>query len=118
MANQDDVNARNDPSGGNRKSVGDEQQSGSERNAQSTGEQGGGEDRAESRGNRIDKEGDTGEDSRAARPNAGRAEGMAAPGIPGHTAPVEQHEQHSRKGQAQSPRELTHNEQPKKKEGH
>jgi hypothetical protein len=26
--------------------------------------------------------------------------------------------QHSRKGQAQSPRELTHNEQPKQKEGH
>lgn len=42
----------------------------------------------------------------------------ATPGIPGHTAPVSQHEQHTRKGQAQSPRELTHNEQPKQKEGH
>lgn len=42
----------------------------------------------------------------------------ATPGLPGHTAPAEQHQQHSRKGQAQSPRELTHNEQPKQKEGH
>lgn len=42
----------------------------------------------------------------------------ATPGIPGHTAPASQHEQHTRKGQAQSPRELTHNEPPKKKEGH
>lgn len=42
----------------------------------------------------------------------------ATPGMPGHTAPAEQHQQHARKGQAQSPRELTHNEQPKQKEGH
>ena len=42
----------------------------------------------------------------------------ATPGIPGHTAPASPHEQHTRKGQAQSPRELTHNEPPKKKEGH
>lgn len=42
----------------------------------------------------------------------------ATPGMPGHTAPLEQHEQHSRKGQAQSPRELTHNEPPKHKDGH
>lgn len=42
----------------------------------------------------------------------------ATPGMPGHTAPAEQHLQHARKGQAQSPRELTHNEPPKKKEGH
>ncbi|MDQ3997981.1 MAG: hypothetical protein M3303_13310 [Gemmatimonadota bacterium] len=28
---------------------------------------------------------------------------------------VPQHDQHTRKGQAQSPRELTHNEPPKKK---
>ena len=30
----------------------------------------------------------------------------------------EEHRQHTRKGQAQSPVELNHNEQPKKKEGH
>lgn len=42
----------------------------------------------------------------------------ATPGMPGHTAPARQHEQHTRKGQAQSPRELTHNEPPKHKEGH
>lgn len=42
----------------------------------------------------------------------------ATPGMPGHTAPAEQHLQHDRKGQAQSPRELTHNEPPKQKEGH
>lgn len=42
----------------------------------------------------------------------------ATPGLPGHTAPVEQHDQRTRKGQAQSPRELTHNEPPKHKEGH
>jgi len=118
MADQEDVNAKSDPSGGNRKSVGDENPSGQERNARSTGEQGGGEDRAESRGNRIDADGDTGSDSRAERPNAGRAEQMATPGIPGHTAPAEQHEQHTRKGQAQSPRDLNHYEPPKKKEGH
>lgn len=49
----------------------------------------------------------TGEPSRA-----------ATPGMPGHTAPADEHLQHDRKGQAQSPRELTHNEPPKKKEGH
>lgn len=42
----------------------------------------------------------------------------ATPGLPGHTAPLSTHEQHTRKGQAQSPRELTHNEPPKHKEGH
>ena len=42
----------------------------------------------------------------------------ATPGMPGHTAPASEHEQHTRKGQAQSPRELTHNEPSKKKEGH
>lgn len=42
----------------------------------------------------------------------------ATPGMPGHTAPAEEHLQDDRKGQAQSPRELTHNEPPKKKEGH
>lgn len=43
---------------------------------------------------------------------------VATPGMPGHTAPAEQHVQHARKGQAQSPRELTHNEPPRQKEGH
>lgn len=43
---------------------------------------------------------------------------VATPGMPGHTAPLSQHDQHTRKGQAQSPRELNHNEQPKQKEGH
>ena len=42
----------------------------------------------------------------------------ATPAMPGHTAPLSQHEQHTRKGQAQSPRELTHNEPPKHQEGH
>ena len=42
----------------------------------------------------------------------------ATPGLPGHTAPVEPHDQHTRKGQAQSPRELNHFEPPKHKDGH
>lgn len=46
--------------------------------------------------------------------NTGR---VATPGIPGHTAPARGHEQHARKGQAQSPRELTHNEPPKDRKG-
>lgn len=49
---------------------------------------------------------------------ADEAPRVAMPGMPGHTAALSQHEQHTRKGQAQSPRELNHNEQPKKKEGH
>jgi len=35
-----------------------------------------------------------------------------------HVADGEEHRQKDRQGQAQSPRELTHNEQPKQKEGH
>lgn len=43
---------------------------------------------------------------------------VVTPATPGHTAPSAQHLQHDRKGQAQSPREIPHDEQPKKKEGH
>ena len=40
------------------------------------------------------------------------------PQLPGLTASPQQHEQHTRKGQAQSPRDLNHFEPPGKKEGH
>jgi hypothetical protein len=42
---------------------------------------------------------------------------VGTPAMPGHTAPARGHEQHTRKGQAQSPRELKHNEPPKHREG-
>lgn len=58
-------------------------------------------------------------DEQDARRERGRdASPVQTPGIHGETAPASHHEQHTRKGQAQSPRELTHNEPPKKKEGH
>ena len=44
--------------------------------------------------------------------------GDVAPQVPGLTASPQQHEQHTRKGQAQSPRDLNHFEPPRKKEGH
>jgi len=48
----------------------------------------------------------------------GGASGAGTPASLPHVEGGEEHRQHSRKGQAQSPVELTHNEQPKRKEGH
>lgn len=44
--------------------------------------------------------------------------GGLTPQLPGLTASPQQHEQHTRKGQAQSPRDVNHFEPPKKREGH
>lgn len=57
-------------------------------------------------------------DERGARGKDIGHRGDLAPQVPGLTASPSQHEQHARKGQAQSPRELDHFEPPRKKEGH
>ena len=54
----------------------------------------------------------------AAPPTSLSAELGGTAGSQPHAPPGEEHRQHARKGQAQSPRELTHNEPPRKKEGH
>lgn len=65
--------------------------------------------------NRRDKAGSTMGDLHDAARGGGRA---SAPASLPHVEEGEEHRQHSRKGQAESPVELNHNEQPKKKEGH